>query len=136
MQANLTPELYWLTLTTILTGLMWVPYIVNRVLEKGQMPALKAYGELARPEAEWAKRAVCAHNNAVENLVLFGALVLVIQTAGLNSPETATACMIYFWARLGHLVIFLAGIPVLRTAIFCVGFVVQAYLALTILGLA
>ena len=28
--ALLTPELFWLTLTVILTGLLWVPYILNR----------------------------------------------------------------------------------------------------------
>ena len=25
----MTPELFWLTLTVILTGLLWVPYILN-----------------------------------------------------------------------------------------------------------
>ena len=26
----MTRELFWLTLTVILTGVMWVPYIINR----------------------------------------------------------------------------------------------------------
>ena len=27
----MTRELFWLTLTVILTGLMWVPYVLNRL---------------------------------------------------------------------------------------------------------
>ena len=26
----MTRELFWLTLTVILTGLLWIPYVVNR----------------------------------------------------------------------------------------------------------
>ena len=31
----MTRELFWLTLTVILTGLLWVPYILNRVMVRG-----------------------------------------------------------------------------------------------------
>ena len=36
MHATMTPELYWLVLTSAMTGLLWVPYIVNRVIELGR----------------------------------------------------------------------------------------------------
>ena len=36
---TLSPELYWLTITTLMTGLMWVPYILNRLVEKGPLKA-------------------------------------------------------------------------------------------------
>ena len=36
----LTPELFWLTLTVILTGLLWVPYIVNRITVRGTAGAM------------------------------------------------------------------------------------------------
>jgi uncharacterized MAPEG superfamily protein len=45
-----------------------------------------------------------AHYNAVENLVVFAALVLVAQDAGVSNNATIMACMIYFWARVAHLV--------------------------------
>ncbi len=38
MSATMTPELYWLVLTTIMTGVFWLPYIVNRVMELGFPP--------------------------------------------------------------------------------------------------
>jgi len=31
----MTKELLWLTLTIILTGLMWVPYIIDRAMVRG-----------------------------------------------------------------------------------------------------
>ena len=33
MKPVLTPELYWLVLTILMTGLFWVPYILQRILE-------------------------------------------------------------------------------------------------------
>ena len=33
-------EIFFLTVTTMLTGLMWFPYIVNRIFEEGLIPAV------------------------------------------------------------------------------------------------
>ena len=33
-------ELFWLTLTTVLTGLVWVPYILDRMAVRGLMGTL------------------------------------------------------------------------------------------------
>ena len=33
----MTKELMWLTLTIILTGLLWVPYIIDRAMVRGLM---------------------------------------------------------------------------------------------------
>ncbi|MGH9807223.1 MAG: MAPEG family protein, partial [Terriglobia bacterium] len=32
-------ELMWLTLTVILTGLLWIPYILDRIIVRGLMGA-------------------------------------------------------------------------------------------------
>ena len=36
----MSKELLWLTLTVILTGLMWVPYILDRIIVRGMMGAM------------------------------------------------------------------------------------------------
>ena len=36
----MSKELMWLTLTVILTGLLWVPYIIDRAMVRGLMGAL------------------------------------------------------------------------------------------------
>jgi uncharacterized MAPEG superfamily protein len=74
----LTPELFWLALTVILTGLLWVPYILNRSQVRGLTGAMANPSRDAKPHAPWANRLMFAHDNAVENLVVFAPLVLIL----------------------------------------------------------
>jgi len=62
-----------------------------------------------------AGRARRAHLNMIENMVLFTALVLVTAVAGKANAMTAMGALIFFWARLSYAVIYLLGIPWLRT---------------------
>ncbi len=64
----MTRELFWLTLTVILTGLLWVPYILNRCQVRGLAGAMANPSRNDKPHAEWANRLMFAHDNAVENL--------------------------------------------------------------------
>ncbi len=134
MQHALTTELFWLTLTVLLTALLWLPYIANQLLSMGIWPALKSYSPETIKKGTWVYRAFRSHMNAVENLIVFAPLVLMLHVTGKSTALTGTACMIYFFARAAHSVIYIAGIPVLRTLAFAVGFVVQILLALTLLG--
>ena len=127
-------ELMWLTLTVILTGLLWVPYILDRVMVRGLMGAMANPSRSDKPQSPWAQRLYFAHSNAVENLVIFAALVLILDDIGHSTESTAIACAIYFWARLAHAIVYLLGIPVLRTLAFTVGFLAQAALVLAIFG--
>jgi uncharacterized MAPEG superfamily protein len=88
-----------------------------------------------KPQSAWAQRLYYAHTNAVENLVIFVTLVLIIDATGKSSPATALACAVYFWARLAHVVVYTAGVPVFRTLTFAVAFFAQVALALAIFGL-
>ena len=130
----LSTELYWLVLTTLMTAVMWVPYIINRILENGQLAALKLVPLGVKPGADWAVRATAAHNNSVENLVIFATLILVVQISGSNSEFTAMAAMVYFLARAAHYMIYLIGIPVVRTLTFAVSAFAQIGIALRLLG--
>ncbi len=135
MLTALTRELFWLTSTLTLTAFFWVPYILNRLKEHGVWLALRNPQPDLRPKAPWAERMMRAHANAVENLVIFAPLVLALHATGLSTPATANACMVYFFARLAHYVIYTLGLPLLRTVAFFIGFVAQMVLALTLLGI-
>lgn len=131
----LSPELYWLTLTVLMTGLMWVPYILNRLMERGFLTALRdPHGETST-RIPWADRMMRAHQNAVENLAIFAPLVLTLQVAGITSSVTVTACVVYFFARLTHYVVFTLGVPVVRVLAFATGVVAQVTLALALFRL-
>jgi uncharacterized MAPEG superfamily protein len=59
----------------------------------------------------------------LENLPLFAALVLVAAVGGRANATTALGAEIFFFARLVHGVVYLAGIPFLRTIIWVVSMV-------------
>lgn len=135
MNTSFSNELFWLTLTIAMTSLFWLPYIINRMAEQGVLNAIWDRFGSTETDKEWANRMMHAHGNAIENLVLFAPLVILIQIMGLNSVTTETACMIYFFARLIHYIGFTFTVPILRVVTFLVGFGVQITLALTLLGL-
>lgn len=71
----------------------------------------------------WAGRAQRAHRNMLENLPLFIALVLVAQITNHANAMTLLGAQVFFWARLAYAVIYLAGIPWLRTLAWAVSVV-------------
>ena len=71
--------------------------------------------------APWVGRSRRAHHNLVENLAPFAVLVLVAQVTGKANGTTALGSELFFAARIVHLLVYLAGIPVLRTLVFTVG---------------
>jgi uncharacterized MAPEG superfamily protein len=117
-----------------MTSLFWLPYIINRMLEQGIVNAVwDPFGD-THTGKPWANRMMQAHNNAIENLIIFAPLVILIQITGMNSSTTATACMVYFFTRLTHYFVFTLAVPLLRVATFLIGFGVQVILTLTLLG--
>src|ERR1700743_3793729 len=100
----MTPELFWLTLTVILTGFLWIPYIPNPIMVRGLFGTLANPSRNDKPHATWASRLMFAHDNAVENLAVFAPLVLILNAIEYSSNHTAIACMVYFWARVAHLI--------------------------------
>lgn len=129
----MTRELFWLTLTVILTAIMWLPYTLNRIMVRGVGGAMANPSRNDKPQAEWANRMMFAHDNAVENLIIFAPLVIILNLADVSTPATVMACMVYFWSRIAHLVVYTLGLPILRTVAFMIGFVAQAVLAVAIL---
>jgi uncharacterized MAPEG superfamily protein len=128
----MTPELFWLALTVILTGLLWVPYILNRVAVRGLMGSMANPSRNDKPHAEWATRLMFAHDNAVENLVVFAPLVLILAQLDYSTKWTVYASAVYFWSRVAPLMVYTLGLPVFRTLAFTIGFLAQAVLALAI----
>src|SRR3990167_7201582 len=126
-------ELVYLTWVTALTGLLWIPYILDRISVWGLSDAV-GYPANPKPQSAWATRLMKAHSNAIENLVVFAALVLAAHAAGIGNGATATACVVYFWARVVHVLAYTFAVPWVRTLAFAVGFFAQAILAWQLLA--
>lgn len=131
----MTGEIFWLTATLTTTALYSYPYVIHRSSKLGPKRALgnPAPGDDLEMDA-WAQRAKRAHANACENLVLFAPAVLAVQLLNLNSPLTAMACMVYFWARLAHYLIYIAGLPLARTIAHVIGSLALVLLLLRLFG--
>ncbi len=69
----------------------------------------------------WADRAQRACNNMQENLILLVVLVLVAHAANRASERTVLGAEIFFGARIAHAVVYIAGIPVVRTLAWATG---------------
>ena len=118
----MTGEIYWLTLTTLFSSLLFVPYAYVRISNIGFVRLLVSPLPGDDPfEKEWAHRAYRAHMNAIENIVIFAPLVLAVQLTGLNNEVTLQACMVYFWARVIHAPFYIFNTPFVRTIAYFVG---------------
>ena len=114
----MTTELYWLTLTALMTALFWVPYVLNRVVMTGLGGTLAGGAPDSGKLSTWAQRAIKAHTNAIENLAIFAPIVLTAHVLGISNGATRAAVVVYFFARLAHFVVYSAGIPAARTLTF------------------
>lgn len=112
---------------------MWVPYVVARMTTHGVLRAIGAPGPGYPSDALWADRARRAHLNAIENLAVFAPLVLVAAIIELSTRVTVLSAQIYVVARLAHYVIYVAGIPVVRTLAFLAGACATLAIAMALL---
>jgi uncharacterized MAPEG superfamily protein len=94
------------------------------------LPTLAGNREGVPELTGFAGRARRAHLNMVENMVLFAVLVLVTAVAGKANAMTAMGALIFFWARLVYAVIYLLGIPWLRTLAWFVSVIGMVIIAL------
>ena len=129
----MTTELCYLVLVTVLTGLLFAPYVLNRIAVRGIVDTV-GYPENPKPQAGWATRLQKAHANAVENLAVFATLVLTAHVVGISSEATEFAAQLYFWARFVHAVAYTLAWPWVRTLAFGGGLAGQAIFACTLLA--
>jgi uncharacterized MAPEG superfamily protein len=111
----MTPELTYLIWSAALTFVLVLIAVAGATAEVG-LPKLAGNRDGLRDMTGWAGRAARAHRNMLESLVLFAVLVLVAHTAGVRNEMTLLGAQLFFWGRVAHAIIYIAGIPWLRTA--------------------
>jgi len=134
-EATLNTELFYLLLTAILTGVLWIPVVIGYTSTRGlpTPPTYKTAPISSLPD--WVNRANRAHLNAVENFAQFAAVVLIAHAMGVSNSVTATCAAVYFYARLVHALIHISGFSMLmaRTVVFTVGWIAFITLAVEVL---
>ncbi len=75
-----------------------------------------------------AARALRCLDNSVVAMALFAPAVLILQARGISTGGTLLAAQVFLIARAAYLVIYLAGIPWLRTGVWAAGLLATLYL--------
>jgi uncharacterized MAPEG superfamily protein len=128
-------ELFYLLLTAILTGVLWIPVVIGYVSSRGPLKPSDYKTMPTSPLPDWVNRANRAHLNAVENIAPFAAVVLIANAMGVSSAVTATCAAVYFYARLAHALLQISGFGLFmaRTMAFTVGWIAFMTFAVIVL---
>jgi uncharacterized MAPEG superfamily protein len=118
----MSPDLKYLLFSVILTFVQMLIAVTFANFALG-LPTLAGNREGLSDLPGIGGRAKRAHLNMLENIVLFAALVLIAAVGGKANATTAMGAMIFFWARLAYAIIYVAGIPWLRTIAWTVSVV-------------
>lgn len=131
----------FLILSGALTALLWTPYITARLFVWGLGSFLNNYPVNFPREAPeqplWAERAQRAHLNMVETMPAF---IAVVVGAGFVAEGAAASvaswAAVFFYARVIHAVIYILGVPYLRTPVYLVSWFAILAIAFVSLGQA
>jgi uncharacterized MAPEG superfamily protein len=115
-------DLKLLIWSVALAFLQMLVAVIGAQMQVG-LPPLVGNREKLPDMLGWAGRAERAHGNILESLVMFAILVLVANATGKANAMTALGAELFFWSRLIYAVIYLIGIPWVRTAVWSVSIV-------------
>ena len=96
----MTPELFYLIWSLALTVVLVLVATLGATQQVG-LPTLAGNRENLPEMTGWAGRAERAHRNMLESL---------------SNGMTVLGAQLFFWGRVAHAALYIAGIPWLRTA--------------------
>ena len=128
-------ELFYLLLTAILTGVLWIPVVIGYAKTRGPLKPEDYKVPPTSPLPHWVVRANRAHINAVENLAPFAVVVLIANATNVSTSTTVACAAIYFYARLLHAIVHISGFSqfMARTILFTVAWLAFIVYAVVLL---
>ena len=129
----MTPELMYLVWSAALTFVLVLIAVSGCFFQVG-MPKLAGNREDMPEITGWAGRAVRTHRNMLESLILFAVLVLVAHLANIHNGMTLLGAQLFFWGRVAHAILYIAGLAWLRTAAWGVSVVGLVMIFLQLIG--
>ena len=115
----MTPDLQMLVWSA---ALALVQMLIAAMGAQGQLglPMLAGNREDLPRVSGWAGRAQRAHMNLLESLAVFAIVVLVAHAAGRLNETTSLGAHLFFWGRIAYALVYIAGIPWVRTLTWAV----------------
>ena len=114
-----------LTMLACSVALLIAQLVVSTIggMTQFSLTTLVGNRETAIEGKAWVGRAQRAYRNMLEGLLPFAAVVLAAAAADISNPATVLGAQLFFWARVAYAVVYVAGIPWLRTVVWTVGLV-------------
>jgi len=117
----MTPDLWILLCLALLTEILTLPPLVARVSVDGGIRWIFYNRDtVLEGVSPWGCRAVRAHHNLADNLAMYAAVIGIAYVTGAANGVTFVAGVALLIARVLHAVVYIAGIPYLRTALFAI----------------
>jgi uncharacterized MAPEG superfamily protein len=108
--------LVWSALLAIVQMLIAVLAAIGQV----GLPVLAGNRDNVPAITGWGARAQRAQLNMLESLAVFAIFVIVAQLTGRANATTALGATLFFWARVVYALVYIAGVPWVRTLVWAV----------------
>ena len=113
--SNLNPELIILGWSVILYLVQLFAGSFGTTSELGMRYGMSPRDEGREPQGRFVGRILRAFSNLQETYVLFVALALALTLTGRADSISALGAQIWLVARIAHVILYVAGVPVVRT---------------------
>lgn len=114
-----------LTMLIYSVGLLMLVLLIQAtagILANGLMAQAGSRDDLPEKPVFHA-RVTRLRDNSIENLLMFAPVVLAANVAGVSNDATVLGAQLFFYARVVHAVVYLAGLPLIRPVPFAVAWV-------------
>lgn len=109
----MTIELTMLLYSVILLFVIIAIPAAEAIIRNGAMTQAGARDDMPEPTV-FHKRATRLQANMIENMALFVPVVLIANVADVSTGLTVFGAQLFFFARIVHTIIYLAGWPMIR----------------------
>jgi uncharacterized MAPEG superfamily protein len=129
-----TPELTYLAYSILLLFVIVMVHASTGIRQNGGIVMAGPRDNLPAPTT-FGARAKRLAENAKENTLIFGALVLIAAVANISNQWTILGAQLFFFARLAHAITYLAGWPLVRPLFWLAGVIACGLIFLAVLGI-
>jgi uncharacterized MAPEG superfamily protein len=130
----MTPELTYLAYSVLLLWIIVMVHAATAIRQNGGLTMANARDNLPAPSV-FGARAKRLVENSKENMLIFAPLVLIAAAANISNQWTILGAQLFFFARIAHAIIYLAGWPIIRPLAWLAGVVACAMIFLAVLGI-
>ena len=125
-----------LTMLAYAVGLLLVLVLIQAtsgIRAMGLMPLANSRDGLPAATGFHARAGRCVDNHR-EGLTLFAPLILIAAVSQISNPMTILGAQLFFYGRLAHAVLYLAGVPMVRPLAWAVGIAGTIMILAVLLG--